>query len=430
MCNLLKIQLQIKSRNIGQKYYSLDTHTLFELHSFIRRVLSLNLSEAIWVSCEIHQLGKSRGHYYLTLVQKHETEDEIVAQADAVLWLRQARKLRRSLGKIYQQLLQEGTEVRLQVMVDFHERYGYKLIIQDIDPAYTLGKMALQRQHTLEKLKKKGLFEPNKSFALPAVIQKVAIISSTTAAGLQDFIQQLEENPYAYKIGYKLFEAAVQGINVQNDIPKAIKAINNRKEHYHAIIIIRGGGSRLDLAGFDEFVVCEAVAQAALPVITGIGHERDEGLIDMVANTSLKTPTAVADFIVNHNRKYEQRLEESIFYIHQLSQQMVQAEHLNLQQSEQSLKLISQQRIQKEEQALQEFSRNIPALGKLHLISATNALEQNEQMLELLSLEATLQRGYTIAIKNGKVINNADQLKKGDIITNRFKDGDINSKIV
>ena len=408
----------------------MDTHTLFELHSFIRRALSLNLSEAIWISCEIHQIGESRGHYYLTLVQKHDTEEEIVAQADAVLWLRQARKLRRSLGKIYQQLLQEGTEVRLQVKVDFHERYGYKLIIQDIDPTYTLGKIALQRQQTLEKLKEKDLLKPNKSFVLPSVIQKIAIISSTTAAGLQDFIQQLEENPYGYKIKHKLFEAAVQGVNVQNDIPKAIKSINSRKEHYHAIVIIRGGGSRLDLAGFDEFAVCKAVAQAALPVITGIGHERDEALIDLVAHTSLKTPTAVADFIIHHNRKYEQNLEESIFHIHQLSHQIMQSAHLNLQQSEQSLKLVSRQIIQKEKQVLQQFSHSIPALGKLHLTSAVNSLKQHEQMLKLLSPEATLQRGYSIAIKDGKVISNAEQLKKGDIITNRFKDGDINSKIV
>lgn len=407
----------------------MQTHSLFELHEYIHRVLSLNLPEPLWISCEIHQVNKSRGHYYLTLIQKKEDTDEIIAQSDAILWQGQSRKLRRSLGAMFNSLLKAGLAVRLQARVDFHERYGYKLLIEDIDPAFTLGQMALQRDQALERLKEKGLMLLNKQHPLPLVVQRLAIISSSNAAGLQDFLDQIEQNPYGYKINCQLFEAAVQGERLEEEIIHALEQIKKLKHRYQAVVIIRGGGARLDLAGFDRFKLCEAIAQCPLPVLTGIGHETDEALADLVAHTALKTPTAAATFVLQHNARFEQQLEYQRQQMEALLHQRIRSEALQLEKMAQSADLLSKQLLKAEAARLQEYEASIPLLAKLQVRQFQKELDKADEIINLLSPEATLSRGYSITTFKGQRLKSVEEARKGTTITTHLADGRINSKV-
>ena len=189
----------------------MKTYSLFELNEFIRRIIALNLAEALWVQGEFAQVSESRGHYYINLIQKEDDNNEIIAQASAILWAKDFRRLKREKGKTLNQLLQSGLQVLIKVRADFHERYGLKLIIEDIDPSYTLGQLELQRRAIIEKLHKEKLLHKNNQHPLPYVLQRIAVVSSSTAAGYQDFLKQLNNNPYGYTFNNKLFPAAVQG---------------------------------------------------------------------------------------------------------------------------------------------------------------------------------------------------------------------------
>jgi exodeoxyribonuclease VII large subunit len=407
----------------------METHRLFELHQFIRRAIALNLPDPIWVSCEIHQLNFSREHYFLTLVEKGDNGEELVAQADGVIWKGQIRQLRRSLGTTFTQLLKEGMEVKLLVKVDFHERYGYKLVIEDIDPTYTLGKLAIQREAVLQQLKQEGLLKLNKQFSLPTVIQKIAVISSQNAAGLQDFIQQLEQNHYAYQFQWQLFEAAVQGTQVEKEVVHQLKKISRSAHKYDCIAILRGGGARLDLAGFDKYKVCEAAAKMPVPVLSGIGHETDEALLDLVVHTALKTPTAVADFIIQRNLHFEAHLEQLLLQTSNLVNQMIKEEQLELQKQEQRIQEQALRLIRSKERILDRISENLPLLVKIHTSKAQQQLEQYMAIIELLNPAATFKRGYSLVTKDGENIHSAKHLNTGDMITTHFEDGTIKSEV-
>lgn len=253
----------------------MEKHTLYELNEYIRRIIALNLPAPVWVSCEIYQLNVSRGHRYLSLVQKAEGQDLIIAQSDAVLWQRQYRKLERKLGTGMQQLLSEGAAVLLQVSIDFSERYGLKLVIEDIDLSYTIGQLEQQRRATFERLKQEQLLARNRQVPLSLIPQRLAVISSPTAAGLEDLMRQLEQNEYGYQFQVRVFPAAMQGQNAPLEVAAQIRSIQSLTRPYDVIIIARGGGARLDLAAFDDYELCVAVAECPIPVLTGIGHEID-----------------------------------------------------------------------------------------------------------------------------------------------------------
>ncbi|MEM1124333.1 MAG: exodeoxyribonuclease VII large subunit, partial [Bacteroidota bacterium] len=304
----------------------MQSYSLFELNEFIRRVFALNFQEAIWIRCEIAQINSSRGHYYLNLIEKSAEKDAIIAQSSGIIWARKYRQLRRTHKKLLDSLLRNGTAVLLQVKVDFDERYGFKLLVEDVDPSYTMGQMELKRQAILESLTQQGLLGLNQRISLPTVIQRVAIISSQTAAGLQDYLNQIAINTYGYQIHNQLFPAAMQGENVEKEVLRQLKKIALLKENYDAVVIIRGGGSKLDLVAFDNLVLGQAIAKFPLPVLVGIGHEIDETILDKVAHLSLKTPTAVADFLINRLLHFESSILECKNYISNAANYVIQAE--------------------------------------------------------------------------------------------------------
>jgi exodeoxyribonuclease VII large subunit len=408
----------------------MTTISLLDLQTFMRQVVALNFPEALWVRCEIAQLSKSRGHVFLDLVEKNETENEPVAQAAAAIWQNAYKRLLTKLGTAnLDALLQTGAEVLLKVKVEFHERYGLKLVIEDIDPSYTLGKLEQRRRQLYEQLQAQGLIGKNAALPLRPVLQRIAVISSETAAGYQDFLQHLAENLYAYAFKTSFFAAAMQGTQVEAEVLKQLRAVQRRAGSFDAVVIIRGGGAKLDLAGFDSLALCQAIADFPLPVFTGIGHEVDETLVDLVAHTALKTPTAVADFLLQHNLHFEGQLTEFGQFLRYAASESLHAAQLQLQTGLQALRTAPKLFLARQKDQIAGVAVEIPRILGYQQREHWQKLEQMEQICQLLSIEGTLQRGFSLALKNGKPLATAAQTQRGDALDVQFKDGTIRTVV-
>ncbi len=403
--------------------------SLFELNEHIRRVLALNFSEAVWVRAEVGQLRESRGHFYFTLIQKSEETEELIAKSDAVLWGSKFRSMARKHGSLIHDLLREDLELMLKVQVEFHESYGFKLLVEDIDPNFTLGKLAIERQAILGKLKKKRLLEKNSLLSMPVVLQRIAVLSNSTAAGYHDFINQIKTNKYGHHFELELFPIALQGVNVEKEILAQFEIIKSRKADFDCIVIIRGGGSKIDLAAFDNFEIGKTIANFKLPVFTGIGHEIDEGIADFVAHTALKTPTAVAEFIVSHNGYFEEQLVRHWLSIREINSQVLSTAQQNLEVISQNIKFLTEETIRNQKRMLDYIEQEIPRAAGSSIKSAGTTIDNLERLCETLSPEAVLKRGYSITSKNGKVITNSEDIQKGDLIETKLKKGTITSKV-
>jgi exodeoxyribonuclease VII large subunit len=379
--------------------------TLYQLNEFIRRVISLNFTEAVWVQCEILQVNQSRGHYYFQLVQKDGVEDQILARADAVLWQRNYLQLKRALGPLIDELLQDGLEVLLQVKVAFDERYGLQLHIEQIDPAFSLGKLELRRQETVQQLRAEGLLELNAQRPLPSVVQRIALLSSPDAAGLKDFLDQLHNNPFGYRFSVNLFATAVQGQRVEPEMLGRLEQIARQQDRFDCVAIIRGGGSRLDLAAFDQLELCKGVARCPLPVIAGIGHEIDESVLDMTAHTSLKTPTAVAEFFIDHNAAFEAALLQTGARIGQAARWQIKSQNLPL------------------------LAQQLHSLARMRLRGERQSLEGNANQIALLDPQRILERGYAFLTREGRGIRSAKDLVAGDKVRIHLSDGQADASI-
>ncbi len=407
----------------------MQSYSLHELMEFIRRVLALNVPRAVWVCCEIAQCNESRGHYYLNLIEKGEEGQDLLAKCDAVIWQNDYRSLKRKLGKELNNLLQEGVEVKLMVRTEFHERFGFKLVVEDIDPVYTLGKLELQRRKVIEALQAADLLNKNKEQTLPPVIQRVALISSQTAAGFSDFTTQLANNPYGYNYEWTLFSAAMQGQLTSIEIRNQLKKIRIYGG-YDCVVITRGGGARLDLMAFDDFELCKTVAEFPLPVLVGVGHETDESLLDLVAHTPLKTPTAVAEFMISYNMRFESQLIQlgQELYLSSLSQ--INTETLWLEEARQVLRWQSQAILNDEARSVDFLENDMRQLSVNSLQSQQEALRHLEELNHLLSTEETLKRGYSLTTRKGKILLDTKDIKKGEQVETRLADGSLISEVI
>lgn len=405
--------------------------SLFELQTFLRQVVALNFPEALWVRCELAQVSQSRGHVYLDLVEKGENESEPSAQASAVIWQSALRRLHTKLGASnLNALLQTGTELLLRVKVEFHERYGLKLMVEDIDPSYTLGKLEQRRRQLYEQIRQQGLVGKNRQVPLPPVLQRIVVISSETAAGYQDFQQHLAENTYGYHFKLQFFAAAMQGNQVETEVLKQLRSIQRQADRFDVVVLIRGGGAKLDLAGFDSLPLCEKIAHFPLPILTGIGHEVDETLVDLVAHTALKTPTAVADFLLQHNLQFEGRLLELSQYLRYVAAESLHAAELDLNTTVQTLQTTPKLILTRQQDHLQRINAELPLLSRYQQREQWQKLEQLEQICQLLSIESTLQRGFVLVSQDRKPLDSAAQLAEGAILDLQFKDGVIKSRVV
>ena len=408
----------------------MTTISLFGLQTFLRQVVALNFPEALWVRCEIAQLNKSRGHVYLDLVEKDEAENEPIAQASAAIWQNTLKRLQSKLGATnLNPLLQAGVEVLLRVKVEYHERYGLKLVVEDIDPSYTLGKLEQRRRQLYEQLLAQGLMGKNAQIPLRPVLQRIAVISSETAAGYQDFLQHLGENVYGYAFKTTFFAAAVQGVQVEAEVLKQLRAVQRQATRFDAVALIRGGGAKLDLAGFDSLALCQAIADFPLPIFTGIGHDVDETLVDLVAHRALKTPTAVADFLIQHNLHFESQLAELSQYLRYAASENLHEAQLQLLSNVQSLQSAPSLLLARQKDQLQRIAAELPLTLRYQQREQWQKIEQMEQICQLLSIEGTLQRGFSITLREGKPLASANLIQPGDVLDTQFKDGTVRSKV-
>jgi exodeoxyribonuclease VII large subunit len=401
------------------------SYTLLELNQYIRRVIALNFDQPVWIEAEISQAGTSRGHWYIDLIQK--ADDQIVAQCQAALWANVYQFLKRKSPVAPEDLLRPGLAVKLKVNVDYHERYGFKLIIEDIDPAFTIGQLAIQREAVLQALSRKGLLDKNKRLPLPSVIQRLAVISSSRAAGWIDFSEHLAGNRYGYAIGHVLFESAMQGQAVERDMLAAFDQIEMRKDAFDAVAILRGGGGRTDLSVFDNLAVAERLAGFPLPVLVGIGHEIDQSILDIVAHASLKTPTALADFIIEHNLAFDMRLERLSRVIRQVAEARITGEKRQLQALATNLRYAVHQSVWNRQLRLEQLRAGLAHGRDSALRQATHRLERLTEVLDALDPDKVLARGYTITSADGVTITRAADVRSGQRLQTTFIDGNIQS---
>lgn len=408
----------------------MESYSLFQLNEYIRRVIALNFREPLWIEAEIAQIKNSRGNFYLELIEKDENSDDVIAQMSAAIWYRSYLFIKKKVGDLVDDLLQDGTQVKLKCKVDFHERYGMKLIIEDIDPNFTFGKLELSRQKVINKLENEGLVELNKSLLIPSTIQRIAVISSEGAAGYQDFVQQLVNNEYGYTYKLDLYNCAVQGAKVEGDTCEAIADIFNNKEQYDIAIIIRGGGSKLDLSGYDSYEIAKAIALSDIPFVIGIGHDIDSTVTDMVSCLSLKTPTAVADYIIDRNLTFESRLEHSLTMVTESVQGILKTEEIQINTFSERLNFSVSQVIQNETYDLEKNTEKLEVLVDRLIEGAQHDLDKMELIINSVDPEEIMSKGYAYLLKNNKLISSKKDVSKDDLVSIHLKDGSVTGKIV
>jgi exodeoxyribonuclease VII large subunit len=448
--------------------------SLTELQLIIRDSLYLSMPQMFWVSAEISEITlNSSGHCYLELIEKHPDEKNIRARIRAIIWNSRFGFIRSFFENITGETLKGGLKILVKAKVEYHEVYGLSLVITDIDPAFTLGEMEVKRQLIIKKLEEEGVFSMNRELDFPLLPQRIAIISSKSAAGYTDFINHLTANSFGYVFYTALIETPMQGTETEQGVIAALDKIATHAGLFDLVVIIRGGGSQTDLSWFDSYGIAYHVTQFPLPVITGIGHEKNMSVTDLVANKSLKTPTAVADFLIDNMAIAENELNEMSSGIRDsarviigenrskidtcsikllpLARIMISASREIV--SGKVMELISRVREQTfrsgvvtanlisrlSSSAKTVLSDRIKAVetSKQNLMSFTlnvvsnnrNRLTGFQNMLKILDPENTLRRGYTITSLNGKILKSSDQLNMDDIIDTRFTDGSVASKV-
>jgi len=380
-------------------------HSLFELNRLVRESIECEMPDEYWVEAELSECRESRGHCYMELIQKDEQTATPIAKASAKCWANKWLTIRPYFERTTGQQLHAGMKVLLQVYPQFHEAYGFSWIVNDIDPTYTLGDMARKRQEIILKLKAEGVFDLQKELKLPKFCQHIAVISSQTAAGYGDFCNQLATNPYGFHFDVQLFPAIMQGEGVEQSIIAALEQIYHLP--FDCVVIIRGGGATSDMSGFDTLALAENVANFPIPIITGIGHERDESILDMVSHTRVKTPTAAATLLIDHSKSVLDAIDDMQTRITSM---------LQLKLSSASHQLLT-------------VESKIPLLLERKLTNENHRLLLLEEKLKALDPTLLLARGYSITLHNGRIIKDATTLKPGDKLETRVAKGVIQSTV-
>ena len=449
--------------------------SLTELQRIIRDTLYLSLPQMFWVIAEISEITiNSSGHCYLELVEKHPEEKNIRARVRGIIWNSRFGFIKSFFENITGETLRGGLKILVKAKIEYHELYGLSLLITDIDPAFTLGEMAVKRQLIIKRLENEGVFSMNREIDFPLLPQRIAVISSKNAAGYTDFINHLAENSFGYVFYTALIETPMQGTETEQGIINALDKIAIHSSLFDLVAIIRGGGSQTDLSWFDSYDIAYHVTQFPLPVVTGIGHEKNMSVTDMVANMSLKTPTAVADFLIDGMAAAENelnelsagirdntriileenrnRIETQSIQLLPLARMMISASREKI--SGKMMELISVGRentfrsgivtanlLSRLFTSVKTFSsENIKTIeaSRQDLVALTlnsinnyrNKIAGLDNTLSILNPENVLKRGYTITSFNGKILKSRNKLNKDDIIDTLFTDGKVSSKVV
>ena len=453
----------------------MEAITLYELNNRVKHALKSDFAEAVWITAEITEILLNRsGHCYLQLADKKDDDETVVATARGTIWAFTFRTLKPYFETTTGRALTRGMKVMLNVEVVFHEVYGYSLNIRDIDPTYTVGDLERKKREILLQLEREGMIDMNRELVFPILPKTIAVISSPTAAGLGDFLKHLEKNPYGYHFHVKLFPAVMQGERTTESVIAALDRIYEYETVFDVVVIIRGGGSQTDLGCFDSYDMAANIAQFPLPVISGIGHERDETIVDRVSYMRVKTPTAAAAFLIEVFREQEDKLDtlqqdfvtgiQELLHIQTRRQLVAVSEFKRLVQvllTERTtrLKLMSQciehasglyirdalsgfdrmtGKIENRLDLLWDRQQNLLEMKSRELRQKIERIwEENRRRLDLAETTMRLadprkeiERGYSITRLNGKALKEIGELQPGDLLETEVAHGKIKSKVV
>ena len=403
--------------------------TLYELNTLVREAIASAMDRDYWVEAELSEVREVRGHCFMELVQKDLFSPTPVARASAKCWKTTWTRIRPRFEAITGQPLRPGMKVMLLVHPDFHEAYGFSWIVSDVDPTYTLGDMARKRMEIINQLKAEGVFDLQKELPLPLFSQHIAVISSENAAGYGDFCSQLSNNDYGFSFMPVLFAAVMQGDGVEQSIVAALNAINAEADRFDVVVIIRGGGATADMSGFDTLLLAENVANFPLPVITGIGHERDECVLDMVSHTRVKTPTAAAALLIDNLAQVWAHVTDCQRTITQLVGQRMASEPSRLDRLSTRLTTLIHDRLTHEQFRLSSLATSLKPAAEYVLTTHRNHLERLALRAKLLDPKLLLRRGYSITTIGGKAVRDASLLKSGDEIVTQLEKGSVHSVV-
>ena len=423
--------------------------SLYELNGLVSAVIETTLNKEYWVEAELSEVREVRGHCFMELVQKDENTHTPVAKASAKCWKSTWMLVKPYFERVTGQVMHAGMKVLLRVYANFHEAYGFSWIVTDINPEYTMGDLAGRRLAIIRQLKEEGVYDLQRELRLPLFAQRIAVISSEGAAGYGDFCHQLENNGYGFQFDVTLFPAVMQGEQVEDSIVCALDSINTRIDDFDVVVIIRGGGATSDLSGFDTLRLAENVANFPLPIITGIGHERDESILDMVSHTRVKTPTAAASFLIDHLATVQRhlddvrqqlvttvlgRLDAERLRINKLGTQIPLLATEVLKHEEVRLgrmKVLVEQAVgmglQKRESDLKQLRLQLKSTAESALQSQVSRLRELELKVQQLDPERMLHYGYSITMKGGRVVRDASALADGDELLTKLAKGNVTS---
>ena len=433
--------------------------TLYELNSLVRELIECEMPNEYWVEAELSECRETKGHCYMELIQKDERTATPIARASAKCWASKWMLVRPYFERTTGQRLHAGMKVLLKVYPQFHEAFGFSWIVTDIDPTYTLGDMARKRQEIIRQLKEEGVFDLQKELELPLFCQRIAVISSETAAGYGDFCNQLADNPYGFQFRTRLFPAIMQGEGVEQSIIAALGRIFSEYSEdtessdtpFDCVVIIRGGGAVSDMSGFDTLALAENVANFPLPIITGIGHERDESILDMVSHTRVKTPTAAAALLIDHlkavldalNDAQDRLVRHCSSRLYALNSQLSTLseaiprlfsivrtrQEARLDTSYQRILSRIQQRATTSRAEIHNCEQRLLTDIQRRLIAEHHRLQLIEEKTKSLDPALLLKRGYSITLKDGKAVRDPKTLQNGDEIETRLEKGTIISVV-
>jgi exodeoxyribonuclease VII large subunit len=449
--------------------------SLSQLGNLVKQAIAVSMPESVWVVAEIAEFREHRnGHCYLELIEKDATGGQIAARMKANIWAYTYRLLKPYFETTTRQQLMPGIKVLVKATVEYQEVFGLSLNIRDIDPSFTLGDIERRRRQIIARLQEEGVLEMNKELALPMVVQRIAVVSSPSAAGYEDFVNQLTGNNAHVKYYHKLFPAIMQGEQTEASVIAALDKIYEHESFFDVVVVIRGGGAAADLMSFDSYDMAVNMAQFPIPVLTGIGHERDFTVADLVAHTHLKTPTAVAEFIVDHNQQFVDWLNDaseglvdlSISFLAgqkelfaQLSGKVVPAvnRHLTLQKNRlvrvadkmhylgsafvasqkgrivrcnDRLLMGTQSKIKSELNRCMKLSGDLSKGVRRLMVHQQQKINHLDELARLNDPRVLHKRGYSITMHNGKVVKSAVQLAEGDVLKTIVDQGEVTSVVL
>ena len=404
--------------------------SLHELNGLVKRSIRSCLPDTYWIQAELSDVRTNySGHCYLEFVQKDASGNNLIAKARGTIWSNIFKMLKPYFEQETGQAFTSGIKVLVEVSVEFHELYGYSLTVLDIDPTYTVGDMERKRREILRQLEEEGVIDLNKELEMPILPQRVAVISSATAAGYGDFCNQLANNPRGYGFRTELFSAIMQGERVEESIIVALDAIYERMEEFDVVVIIRGGGATSDLSGFDTYELAANCAQFPLPIITGIGHERDDTVLDKVAHTRVKTPTAAAEYLIARMDKCADALDEMSARLTESVRRLLLWEHQRMERLKQRIPSAVYKRLGDAKYRLLSAQRDLQMASRQFLSVKKHRLELLQQRLNDALPEKQLARGYSITLKDGKALKDASALKEGDMVITLLHHGKVESVV-